>query len=462
MDKSIRSKGKTLKGHTTGSKRRKVVLSNHKIRDGPSNGNSVDISFKLKNQIPTGFRLSGGAKELHKHPIYCVAWSTDSYVAASEDVSEEDMSSDYRDGSATPPLSSDALMYQCFATCAGPFVTIYEVGNGGKGAPKVRQAYRDVDPEESFYSCAFGGRGVSSDLLFSIPKQEALSDYYVTLANPSRWSSSLSNNDSDGKGAQLICCAGKRGIVKIIDPLRKQLVMTLSGHGDDIYDLKFSPLDEFLLITASKDESLRLWNIRSATCVAIFAGHEGHRDSVLSLSFHPLGTTFVSAGMDTSVKIWSLEEAALVEAIQDSNSRNTISSSTAKPFFTRYQQMPLFSTNKVHTDYIDCVQYVGDLILSKSITNTIVLWKPDTSHFRRSRQTTINDDSASKYITSRPPRSGNVFPLREFQLSNCQVWFIRFHTDADCRLLAIGNTVGKVKVWKIGCDDGTGDRKSVV
>jgi len=68
--------------------------------------------------------------------------------------------------------------------------------------------------------------------------------------------------------------AGQRGIVKVIDTVHRTLLLTLSRHGDEIYDMKFSPVDEWLLITASKDESLRLWSVETETCVAIFAGHE--------------------------------------------------------------------------------------------------------------------------------------------------------------------------------------------
>ena len=65
-----------------------------------------------------------------------------------------------------------------------------------------------------------------------------------------------------------------------------RLVLTLSGHGDDIYDCQFHPVDEWLLITASKDQSLRLWNVMTGTPIFIFAGHEGHRESVLTLDIY--------------------------------------------------------------------------------------------------------------------------------------------------------------------------------
>jgi WD40 repeat protein len=41
------------------------------------------------------------------------------------------------------------------------------------------------------------------------------------------------------------------------------------------------------MLSASKDESLRMWNVKNSTCVAIFSGHKGHRDCILSIGWHP-------------------------------------------------------------------------------------------------------------------------------------------------------------------------------
>lgn len=353
-------------------------------------------------QPPQKYKLRCAVKENHHHPIYCVAFSR--HVYTHDDEEEED-------GVNQRPQHSAV-----FATCGGNYLTIYEISDSGNSEEKsllsVRQVYCDVDSDEVFYTCAFGGRGVvGSPVGFStgdgvkqngdkdkhdcIPfgkevhtekkhhnsidgvKRRKVEDKlelyrHKKLDNGSKSSSSFHQPYLPSQnGPPLLCCAGTRGIIKVIDTNRRSLYMTLSGHGNDITDLKFSPTNEWLLLSSSKDESVRLWNLQRGVNVAVFTGHHGHRGQVLSVSWHMSGSKIATCAMDNTVKLWRIfSESNKTEEIGEGGSNcGPIEAAVRKSFTvvpddwsgnidacrkfkTIFHQFPYFSTDEAHTNYV--------------------------------------------------------------------------------------------------------------
>ncbi|KAI8354590.1 WD40-repeat-containing domain protein [Choanephora cucurbitarum] len=80
-------------------------------------------------------------------------------------------------------------------------------------------------------------------------------------------------------------------------------VRIYTGHTFDILDLSWSK-NNFLL-SASMDNTVRLWHVSQATCLCAF----NHPDIVTSVRFHPKDDRFFLSGcLDSRVRIWSIPE----------------------------------------------------------------------------------------------------------------------------------------------------------
>lgn len=280
-----------------------------------------------------------------------------------------------------------------FCTCNGTRIRVYEARKGLK--PMLLQVYQEEDGSEQFYCLTW--------------------TYNVT-----------------GSKEWWIAAAGRKGILRVISVNSGTAVMGLSGHGEAINDIKTHPTDPALVMTASKDESLRLWNLRTGSTLAVFAGLKGHRGEVVHLDFNATGSRVASCGIDNSVRIWEIDpDEKVMKAILESHEAADLgvkdpyvyqdANGEKKKLHVPIIQFPHFITRKVHKHYVDCVMWVGDLLLSKSVHNRMFLWEP-------------GNDRESLSV---PASSYEL--IEEYVLNVCNVWFIRFGMDRDKRLVACGN-----------------------
>ena len=69
----------------------------------------------------------------------------------------------------------------------------------------------------------------------------------------------------------------------------------------------------------------------------------------------------------------------------------------------------------MHNNYVDCVAWLGSLLVSKSTAHKVALWKPDP---RRRRDA--------------------VLVLHEYAYADAEIWFMRFALDAEARTRGVG------------------------
>ena len=220
----------------------------------------------------------------------------------------------------------------------------------------------------------------------------------------------------------LLLVAGWTGVVKLLDVgSGGNAVHRWIGHGKSINEIGLHPGGE-LFATASKDESVRVWNLKTRVCVLVLGGEGGHSNEVVSLDFTLQGHRLLTCGVDKIIKIWDM--AAHDDILTESQQY----SGPPSAFRTRRVQVPLLSTSALHPNYVDCIRCYGDLAFSKSLDNKVTLWKPEFSPYYQ---------------------MDTVSALREFELRECNLWFIKFCLDPEFRYLALGNAKGKIFVFDI-------------
>ena len=85
----------------------------------------------------------------------------------------------------------------------------------------------------------------------------------------------------------------------------KWLVGTLKGHAAGVTVAAVTPDGKFA-VSGSKDATLRLWDLTTATCLRVF---EGHARTVTGAALSPDGRFVVSSSRDGALRLWDLTSA---------------------------------------------------------------------------------------------------------------------------------------------------------
>jgi WD40 repeat protein len=124
------------------------------------------------------------------------------------------------------------------------------------------------------------------------------------------------------------------------------LVLTLTGHTDDVNSVAFSP-DGRLLASGSDDYTIRLWDVATGSLVRTLTGHTstvvrsallagsdddtiklwcshrqprvGHTNDVNSVAFSPDGRLLASGSDDDTIKLWDVATGSLVRTLGHTN-----------------------------------------------------------------------------------------------------------------------------------------------
>lgn len=127
---------------------------------------------------------------------------------------------------------------------------------------------------------------------------------------------------------QFIASGSDDKTVKIWDALTGKLLFDLSGHGQNIKSVEFTP--DGTMLVSSDSESVKLWNTKTGQLIRSLAPH---RNGMFSAIITPNGQTLVSAGADNVIKLWDIKSGKLQRTIK-TEARVLAMSSDGKTLFS--------------------------------------------------------------------------------------------------------------------------------
>ncbi|MGO9946892.1 MAG: protein kinase domain-containing protein [Steroidobacteraceae bacterium] len=96
-----------------------------------------------------------------------------------------------------------------------------------------------------------------------------------------------------------IVTASNDNTARIWDAHTGAQLAVLSGHGDHVESAAYSP-DGTRIITASRDRTARIWDAHSGKQLALLSGH----DHIYTAAYSPDGTRIITASHDNAAHIW--------------------------------------------------------------------------------------------------------------------------------------------------------------
>lgn len=143
--------------------------------------------------------------------------------------------------------------------------------------------------------------------------------------------------------SRLLVTASDDKTLKIWELASGKCLKTLKGHSNYVFSCNFNPQSN-LIVSGSFDESVRIWDVRTGKCLKTLPAHS---DPVSAVHFNRDGSLVVSSSYDGLCRIWDTASGQCLKTLID-NDNPPVS-------FVK------FSPN-------------GKYILASTLDNTLKLW----------------------------------------------------------------------------------------
>ncbi|KAG9066430.1 hypothetical protein KI688_001656 [Linnemannia hyalina] len=189
----------------------------------------------------------------------------------------------------------------------------------------------------------------------------------------------------------ILATAGTDNIVHILSLSRSKELVRLTGHSHTITDIQAHPFNDDYLISASKDGSVRMWNILTGKCLLVFE----IKASVV---------TFLTGGYNGEIREWSIP---------------TLDSEPEEPIVVLANDSRVLQSG-LHSARIDCIRFAKGKVLSKSVNGKVEYWDPES-----------------------------LAQIRTFNIKNTASNQCRFDVSLDELFFCVGTSNGSVYIYNI-------------
>jgi WD40 repeat protein len=227
-------------------------------------------------------------------------------------------------------------------------------------------------------------------------------------------------------------------------------LVTLRGHTSAVSSIAFSP-DGERLASASRDNTVKLWNVTSGAEVLTLRGHNKgllHK-GVTAVVFSPDGQRLASASSDKTVKLWDAIRGAEVLTLEGhmaavtsvAFSRDGLRLASASDDRTvklwNASTGDELITLRGHASGVSCVTFSpdGQRLASGSDDGTIKLWDANTDAENLTQRAWIQ--------RNRPASEAEILTFR----GDSRVSAVAFSPDGE--RLASASADSRVKVWNV-------------
>ena len=172
-----------------------------------------------------------------------------------------------------------------------------------------------------------------------------------------------------------------------------ELIRTLSGHGEHVRRVRFSPQGDHL-VSGGSDITVRIWNAETGICQHVM---HGHSDQINSVVYSPQGDLVASTSNDKTVRLWTVETGTsrqvltghshYVKDVAFSPQGDQVASCSVDATARLWNVETGVCTHilRDHSKPVFEVSYSphGDQLVSASVDKTIRLWDVQTGACRR-------------------------------------------------------------------------------